>query len=47
MKPDDVIDRFWPLMTAEKIIERSKYDDAGDKRYELVELSQQIIALVE
>lgn len=47
MKPDDVIDRFWPLMTAEKIIERSKYDDAGDEKYELVELSQQIIALVE
>lgn len=47
MKPDDVIDRFWPLMTPEKIIERSKYDDAGEEKYELVELSQQIIALVE
>lgn len=47
MKPDDVIDRFWPLMTAEKIIERSTYDDAGDEKYELIELSQQIIALVD
>lgn len=46
MKPDDVIERFWPLMTAENIIEQSKYNDAGNERYELVELSQQIIALV-
>lgn len=47
MKPDDVIDRFWPLMTAEKIVERSKYNDAGEEKYELIELSQKIIALVE
>ena len=47
MKPDNVIDLFWPLMTAEKIIERSKYDDAGEEIYELVELSRRIIALVD
>jgi predicted ATP-dependent endonuclease of OLD family len=47
MKPDDVIDRFWPLMTADKIIAQSKYDDAGEEKCELIELSQQIIALVE
>lgn len=47
MKPDEVIDRFWPLMTAEKIIERSKYDDAGEEKYELVQLSQKIITLLD
>ena len=47
MKPDDVVDRFWPLMTAEKIIQCSKYDDAGKEKYELIELSQKIIALVD
>ncbi|MFI8749968.1 AAA family ATPase [Vreelandella lionensis] len=46
MKPDDVIERFWPSMSAEKIIECSKYED-GTERIELVELAENIIALVE
>lgn len=46
MKPDDVIDRFWPLMCAEKIINRSKYDDSGTERVELLELSENILSLV-
>ncbi len=31
MKPDDVIYRFWPLMTADNILERSKYDEQGEE----------------
>ncbi|SBS37870.1 DNA replication and repair protein RecF [Marinomonas spartinae] len=47
MKPDDVIDHFWPLMTAEKIIERSIYNDGKEEKSELVELSVEILKLVE
>jgi predicted ATP-dependent endonuclease of OLD family len=47
MKPDDVIDRFWPLMTADKMIAQSKYDDAGLEKVELVDLSNGILGLVD
>ena len=46
MKPDDVIDRFWHLMTVDNILERSKYDEQGEEKYEVVELFRQIISLV-
>jgi predicted ATP-dependent endonuclease of OLD family len=46
MNPDDVIDRFWPSMCAEKIINRSKYDDSGTEKAELLELSEKILSLV-
>lgn len=45
MKPDDVIDRFWPLMTAEKIIQRSLYETDGTERSELKEIIGRLIAL--
>lgn len=38
MKPDDVIDRFWPSMTAEQIINCSLYNDGEADRCELTEL---------
>ena len=47
MKPDDVIDRFWPRMSAEKIISCSTFEENGAERVELIELSEKIIALVE
>jgi len=47
MKPDDVIDRFWPSMSAEQIISRSTYEENGVERTELVELTEKIISLVE
>ncbi len=47
MKPDDVIDRFWPSMTAIKIIEQSTYNDNGVDKQELVELAKKLTALVE
>ncbi|WP_284450068.1 AAA family ATPase [Spongiibacter tropicus] len=47
MKPDDVIDRFWPLMTADKILACSKYGEQGEEKYEVVELSRKIISLLD
>ncbi len=47
MKPDDVIDRYWPLMSAEQLLERSRYDDSGREKFELVDLSEQIISMAE
>jgi len=45
MKPDDVIDRFWPSMTAEKIIQRSLYQIDGIEKSELKEIVGRLIAL--
>lgn len=41
----DVIDRFWPSMTAELIRQRSAYSDGEEDRYELEELVANILAL--
>lgn len=45
VKADDVIDRFWPLMNAEQILQRSMYDDGGQQRSELKQLLEKILAL--
>ncbi|GAB5606527.1 AAA family ATPase [Sideroxyarcus sp. TK5] len=45
MKSDDVIDRFWPRMTAEQIIARSLYRDDGNEKSELKELVANLLAL--
>lgn len=45
MKPDDVSDRFWPLMNAEQIIQRSLYRDGDDERSELKELIEKLLLL--
>lgn len=41
----DVIDRFWPSMTAELIRQRSVYSDGEGDRYELEELVASILTL--
>lgn len=46
MKPDDVIDRFWPCMTAEQILQRSLYQDDGTEKSELKELITRLVTLV-
>lgn len=46
MKADDVIDRFWPLMTAEQILHRSTYSENGEDRSELKELLENLLRLV-
>lgn len=45
MKPDDVIDRFWPRMTADQIVQRSLYRDDETEKSELKELITRLIAL--
>lgn len=45
MKPDDVIDKFWPRMTAEQIIRRSLYLDDETEKSELKELIVRLTAL--
>ncbi|MBU8976902.1 AAA family ATPase [Lysobacter sp. MMG2] len=45
VKADDVIDRFWPLMTAEQILQRSMYQDGGEQRSELKELIEKLLVL--
>jgi predicted ATP-dependent endonuclease of OLD family len=45
MKPDDVIDRFWPRMTAQQILHRSMYQDNGTAKSELQELLAKLVTL--
>jgi len=46
VKADDVIDRFWPLMTSEQILQRSMYQDGAEPRSELKGLVESLLALV-
>lgn len=46
IKADDVIDRFWPRMTAEQMIRRSSYMEGGVERVELKELVESLLTLV-
>ncbi|WP_176015477.1 AAA family ATPase [Burkholderia sp. BCC0398] len=46
VKPDDVMDRFWPLMTAEQIIQCSTYQEGGEQRSEIKSLIESILMLV-
>ena len=46
MKADDVIDRFWPRMTADQIIRCSTYVENSVERAELKELVTRLLTLV-
>ncbi len=46
-KPNDVLDRFWPLMTAEKIIKCSTYRDDNNDKIELIDILEGIVSLVD
>lgn len=46
VKADNVIDKFWPLMSAEQILQRSAYQDGAEMRSELKELIENILSLV-
>jgi len=46
IKADDVIDKLWPLMTAEQILHRSTYRENDDDRAELKELLENLLKLV-
>ncbi|EFJ8057860.1 TPA: ATP-dependent endonuclease, partial [Escherichia coli] len=44
-KPDNVLDKFWPQMTSERIISRSTYHDGTQERSELVEILSDIVSM--
>ncbi|HEK2703479.1 TPA: AAA family ATPase [Pseudomonas aeruginosa] len=46
INPNDVIDRFWPLMTADQILQRSSYRENNLDRSELKELIESLQTLV-
>lgn len=46
MKPDDVIDKHWPNMTADMVNARSRYLDGGTERFELKDILEDILRLV-
>lgn len=46
VKADDVIDKLWPHMTAEQILQRSMYQEGAEQRSELKELVENLLALV-
>ena len=46
MKADDVIDRFWPRMTADQMIRCSTYIENGVERAELKEIVTRILNLI-
>lgn len=46
VKADDVIDKFWPQMTAAQILHRSTYHEDGQERFELKELIENLQKLV-
>lgn len=45
VRKDDVLERFWPRMTAEQIKERSKYNDGGTEGCEILEIIQKVSQL--
>lgn len=47
VKADDVIDKFWPLMTSEQILQCSMYGEGNQRRSELKELIENLLALVD
>ncbi|OLS60515.1 AAA family ATPase [Pseudomonas putida] len=46
VKADDVIDKFWPQMTAAQILQCSAYQEDGNQRFELKELIENLQGLV-
>ncbi|HBD20248.1 MAG TPA: OLD family endonuclease [Arenimonas sp.] len=46
VKADDVISKFWPLMTSDRILHRSAYGEGDQRRSELKELIENLLALV-
>lgn len=46
INPNDVIDRFWPLMSADQILQRSSYRENDVDRSELKELIEGLRTLI-
>lgn len=46
IKGDDLIDKLWPHMTVERLLQRSMYQEGAEQRSELKELIEKLLALV-
>lgn len=46
IKGDDLIDKLWPHMTAEQILQRSIYQEGAEQRSELKDLVENLLRLV-
>lgn len=46
IKPDEVVDKLWPLMAAGDMVQRSRYSDNGHEGIELNDLIQGMLSLV-
>jgi predicted ATP-dependent endonuclease of OLD family len=46
IKGDDLIDKLWPHMTVEQLLQRSMYQEGAEQRSELKELIEKLLALV-
>jgi|UPI00068B68D7 predicted ATP-dependent endonuclease of OLD family len=42
-RPEDVLEKLWPLMSAQDIVEMSKYQSDGSERVEIVEMLKAIL----
>lgn len=45
VKPDDVIQKLWPLMTADQVLQCSMYHEDGEEKSELGMLIKSLVAL--
>lgn len=43
IRPEDVLEKLWPLMSPDQIMERSKYTENGTEKIEIVEILSGII----
>lgn len=46
VKADDVIDKFWPIMTADQVLQRTMYCENDQERSEVKKLIENLLALV-
>ena len=46
VRPTEVMERYWPLMTIEQIRAREIYNDGGNDRFELTEIISDFLTMV-
>lgn len=46
VKADDVMDKFWPQMNAERIVSCSTYNDSSGTKVEIIEILEGILSIV-
>lgn len=46
VRPTEVVERYWPLMTIDQIRQSEKYNDGANDRYELTEIISDFLTMV-